>query len=139
VSDLVRISMSLENSLLDRFDRYVLDEGYPTRSEALKALMRHCLSEQAWTRDQQLVAGSITLVYDHHRTGIVKKLMDIQHDFGALIVSSQHVHLDHDHCLEIVVVKGKASRIRELVSVLKSTKGVKHNSLVMTSIGDDLT
>lgn len=138
MSDLVRISMSLEESLLDRFDRFVEDEGYPTRSEAIKALMRQSLNEKAWTKDEQ-VAGSITLVYDHHRRGIVKQLMDIQHDYGAIIVSTQHVHLDHDHCLEIVVVKGKASRIRELVATLKSNKGVKHNSLVMMAIGKHLS
>ena len=138
MTDLVRISMSLENSLLERFDRLVEEEGYPTRSEAIKALMRNSLTERAWSKDEQ-VAGSVTLVYDHHRRGIVKHLMDIQHDFGSIIVSTQHVHLDHDHCLEIVVVKGKASRIRDLVSMLKSTKGVKHNSLVMTAIGKHLS
>ena len=137
MSDLVRISMSLDNSLLEGFDEYVRSQGYPTRSEAIKALMRQSLSEQAWTQNQ-LVAGSITLVYDHHRQGIVKRLMDVQHDFGAVIVSTQHVHLDHHHCLEIIVVKGKASQIQDLVSVFKSMKGVKHNSLVMMSIGKSL-
>jgi CopG family nickel-responsive transcriptional regulator len=138
VSDLVRISMSLESSLLERFDQLLQEEGYPTRSEAIKALMRHSLTERAWTKDE-LVAGSITLVYDHHRRGIVKQLMDIQHDFGTIIVSTQHVHLDHSHCLEIIVVKGKASRIRKLVVMFKATKGVKHNSLVMTAIGKHLS
>ncbi len=138
MSDLVRISMSLESKLLESFDQLVHDEGYPTRSEAIKALMRSSLTEKVWTQDE-LVAGSITLVYDHHRRGIVKQLMDIQHDFGSIIVSTQHVHLDHSHCLEIVVVKGKASQIRELVAMLKSTKGVKHNSLVMTAVGKHLT
>ncbi len=137
MSELVRISMSLESSLLESFDQLQHEEGYPTRSEAIKALMRNSLNERAWTKDE-LVAGSITLVYDHHRRGIVKQLMDVQHDFGSIIVSTQHVHLDHDHCLEIVVVKGKASRIRELVAMLKSTKGVKHNSLVMTAVGKSL-
>ncbi|NLX56577.1 MAG: nickel-responsive transcriptional regulator NikR [Planctomycetaceae bacterium] len=137
MSDLVRISMSLENSLLENFDEYVENQGYPTRSEAIKALMRQSLSEQAWTQNQ-LVAGSVTLVYDHHRQGIVKRLMDVQHDFGAVIVSTQHVHLDHHHCLEIIVVKGKASLIRELVGVFKSMKGVKHNSPVMVSVGKSL-
>jgi len=129
--------MSLENSLLENFDEYVENQGYPTRSEAIKALMRQSLSEQAWTQNQ-LVAGSVTLVYDHHRQGIVKRLMDVQHDFGAVIVSTQHVHLDHHHCLEIIVVKGKASLIRELVGVFKSMKGVKHNSPVMVSVGKSL-
>ncbi len=138
MSDLVRISMSLERSLLERFDQFLHGEGYPSRSEAIKKLMRDSLDEKAWAEDE-LVAGSITLVYDHHRRGIVKQLMDIQHDFGTIIVSTQHVHLDHDHCLEIVVVKGKASRIRDLVAMFKSTKGIKHNSLVMTAIGKHLS
>jgi CopG family nickel-responsive transcriptional regulator len=129
--------MSLESGLLEQFDAFLQAEGYPTRSEAIKALMRHRLSEQSWAKDEQ-VAGSITLVYDHHRPGIVKKLMDIQHHYGSTVVSTQHVHLDHHHCLEMIVVRGKASRIRELVSMLKSTKGVKHNSLVMTAVGDKL-
>ncbi|MCU0961084.1 MAG: nickel-responsive transcriptional regulator NikR [Pirellulaceae bacterium] len=137
MSELVRISMSLENSLMQAFDAYVQAEHYPSRSEAIKALMRQCLSEQAWEHNQ-LVAGSVTLVYDHHRQGIVKRLMDVQHDYGAIIVSTQHVHLDHHHCLEIVVVKGKASQIREMVTIFKSIKGVKQNSLVMTSIGKAL-
>ncbi len=138
MSDLVRVSMSLESSLLERFDQFLHAEGYPTRSEAIKQLMRDSLNEDAWAKDE-LVAGSITLVYDHHRSGIVKQLMDIQHDFATIIVSTQHVHLDHKHCLEIIVVKGKASQIRELVTMLKSTKGVKHNSLVMMAIGKHLT
>lgn len=137
MSSLVRISMSLDDSLLQSFDKYVRNEGYPTRSEAIKELMRQSLSEQAWVQNQP-VAGSITLVYDHHRQGIVKRLMDVQHDYGTAIVSTQHIHLDHYHCLEIIVVKGKAAQIRELVGVFKSMKGIKHNSLVMTAIGDTL-
>lgn len=137
MSDLVRISISLGQELLDQFDRFVREQGYPTRSEALKALMRRGLDEQRWTGNA-LVAGSITLVYDHHRPGVVQKLMDVQHDYGSVIVSTQHIHLDHDNCLEIVVVKGKAARIRELIADLKSTKGLKHSSLVMTSAGKNL-
>lgn len=137
MSDLVRVSMSLESSLLERFDQYLHDEGYPTRSEAIKSLMRQTLNEKAWTQDE-VVAGSVMLVYDHHRRGIVKQLMDVQHDFGSVIISTQHVHLDHDHCLEMVVVKGKASRIRELVTMLKSTKGVKHDAVVLVAIGKHL-
>lgn len=137
MSELVRISMSLESDLLERFDQLVEQSGYPTRSEALKVLMRQRLAESQWTGNH-LVAGSITMVYDHHRSGLVEKLMNVQHDFGSLIVSTQHVHLDHDHCLEILVVRGSANKIRKLVSVLNSTKGVKHNSLVITPVGENL-
>lgn len=137
MSNLVRISMSLDNSLMLAFDAYVRAERYPSRSEAIKSLMRQCLAEQAWEHNQ-LVAGSVTLVYDHHRQGVVKRLTDVQHDFGEVIVSTQHVHLDHHHCLETVVVKGKAAPIREMVTIFKSIKGVKQTSLVMTSIGKGL-
>ena len=137
MSDLIRISMSLEKGLLQRFDRQIAKQGYPTRSEAIKGLMRHALVEQEWAGNQ-VVAGAITMVYDHHRRGMVKSVIDVQHDFGSVIVSTQHVHLDHDHCLEVVVLKGKAGRIRELVSALRSVKGLKHNSLVMTSVGSNL-
>ncbi len=137
MSQLVRVSMSLEEELLQRFDRHVEQQGYPTRSEAIKALMRRELAEEQWA-GKSVVAGSITMVYDHHRAGIVQKLMDIQHDFGGVIVSTQHVHLDHDHCLEIVVVKGRASRIQKLVAILRSAKGIKHHALVITSVGPNL-
>lgn len=137
MSELVRISMSLEKGLLQRFDQHVSREGFPTRSEAIKALMRHNLVEQEWT-ENRMVAGAITIVYDHHRRGLAKKITDVQHDFGVVIVSTQHVHLNHSDCLEIVVVKGKAAHIRKLVAALKSVKGVKHNTLVMTSVGIDL-
>lgn len=137
MSDLTRISVSLEKDLLRRFDRQVARLGYPTRSESIKALMRRSLVEQEWTGNQ-VVAGAVTVVYDHHRRGVVGKVTDVQHQFGAVIVSTQHVHLDHDHCLEIVVVKGRAASIQKLVAALRSVKGVKHNSLVMTSVGRHL-
>lgn len=134
MSNLVRISMSLGRELLEQFDQFVNDQGYPTRSEAIQALMRRGLDEQSWEKNQ-FVAGSITLVYDHHRPGIVQKLTDVQHDYGSVIVSTQHIHLDHDNCMEIIVVKGQAAPIGDLVTDLKATKGLKHTSLVMTSAG----
>jgi len=137
MSDLIRVSMSLEKELLRRFDRQLQRQGYPTRSEALKALMRHSLVEKEWTGNEE-VAGAVTIVYDHHWRSLAKQLTGIQHDFSPVIVSTQHVHLDHSHCLEIVVVRGKASRIRELAGALKSVKGIKHNALVMTSVGKNL-
>ena len=87
MSDLVRISMSLEKGLLQRFDRQIVKKGYPTRSEALKGLMRHALVEQEWAGNQ-VVAGAITMVYDHHRRGMVKNVIDVQHNFGSVIVST---------------------------------------------------
>ncbi len=137
MANLVRISMSLEKQLLKQFDRQIEKRGYPTRSEAIKALMRESLISEEWAANE-VVAGALTLVYDHHHSGVARKLMGIQHDFVPVIVSTQHVHLDHAHCLEIVVVKGKAAEIRKLEAALKAVKGVKHNSLVTTSIGKNI-
>jgi len=135
MSQLTRISISLEDSLLRRFDQQAARDGYPTRSEAIKALMRHNLAESQWAENH---AGAITLVYDHRRRGTTAKIIDVQHDFESIVVSTQHVHLDHDHCLEIVVVKGRASGIRKLSAALNSIKGVMHNSLVMAPAGEHL-
>ena len=134
MANLKRISISLEENLLERFDRQANRQGYPTRSEAIKALMRQNLGEQEWSGNQE-VAGAISIVYDHHRRGLTNKVTDVQHRFGLVIVSTQHVHLDHSHCLEIVVVKGKAGRIQKLAAALRSVKGIKHNALVMTTTG----
>ena len=137
MTDLTRVSISLETELLERFDRLAALQGYPTRSEALKGLMRSDLVQAQWVHGRS-VAGAVTLVYDHHRRNVVSRLLDVQHDFHSVIVSTQHVHLDHNHCLEIVVVKGSASRIRRLLAALKSVKGIKHSALVMTAVGNAL-
>ena len=134
---LSRISMSLENELQTKFDRLVAEEGYPTRSEAIKALIRQRLVQKEWIRGS-LVAGAITLVYDHHAHELADRLLDIQHDFVDVIVSTQHVHLDHRHCMETIIVKGKPRRIQRLVAELKSLKGLKHQALVMTTAGGDI-
>jgi len=134
---LTRISISLEEDLQRRFDRLAAAEGYPTRSEALKALIREHLVRKEWTRGG-IVAGAVTLVYDHHARELVSRLLDVQHDFVDVIVSNQHVHLDHHNCLEIVVVRGRTGRIQRLVSALKSVKGLKHHGLVMTTAGKNI-
>ena len=131
---LTRVSVSLEDALLRRFDARSAREGYPTRSEAIKAVMRGALVEEEWAANQE-VAGAITVVYDHHRGGMVARLTDVQHDFGGCIVSAQHVHLDRAHCLEVIVVKGPARRIRELLAGLKAVKGLKHSAMVRSSLG----
>lgn len=127
-----RISISLEESLLEQFDGYVADNGYPTRSEAMKGLMRNALVEREWEKGTN-VAGTINIVYDHHKRGTMEKLVDVQHDFGELIVCTQHIHLDHNNCMEVIVVRGKAPALRKLLTQLKSVKGIKHSALMMAS------
>lgn len=134
MSALVRFGVSLEGSLLEKFDRLIGRRGYATRSEALRDLIRQELVKKEWEEDQD-VAGAITFVYDHHHRGLSSRLTDIQHDHQEIIISSQHIHLDHHNCLEIVAVRGRASRVQDLANALRSVKGVRHGTLSMSSTG----
>ena len=137
MSKLVRFGVSLEKELLESFDKYVVERKYPNRSEAFRDLVRNTLVKKEWGTGK-LVAGAITLVYDHHRRELVNKLTDIQHDFHDLVISSQHIHLDHHNCLEIVAVKGEPKQIEKLASNLQAVKGVKHSQLTMTTTGKNI-
>lgn len=133
----VRFGVSLDNDLLSRFDQRRKAKKYSNRSEAIRDLIREDLVKGQWQEGKE-IAGAITLVYDHHKRELVNKLMDIQHDFGNIIISSQHIHLDHNNCLEIVAVRGVPQKARELADRLKSAKGVKHGTLSMSTIGKDI-
>lgn len=135
MADLARFSVSIEEDLLKTFDNYIAHEGYPTRSEAVKQLIRKSLVDKEW-EGKGSVAGAIVMVYDHHKRDVVRKLLNVQHDYGEIIISTQHVHMDHDNCLEIVTVKGKATRIHTLVKALRTLKGLKHSSVLMTTTGE---
>jgi CopG family nickel-responsive transcriptional regulator len=132
MSETVRFSVSIESELLQAFDAFVARQGHATRSEAIKRLMRNALSAEEWSSDGR-VAGALVLVYDHHRRDLVHKLIEVQHDYGEVVISTQHVHLDHDDCLEVVTLRGAAPKIRRLVAAVKALKGLKHASLVTTT------
>ncbi len=134
---LVRFGVSLDQRLLGEFDRHIQQRQYATRSEALRDLIRNQLVEEEWGKNRETV-GTITFVYDHHVRDLTGKLTDIQHDYHGKILSGMHVHLDHDHCLEVLVVKGKGSEIRKIADALVSVKGVKHGKLTMTTTGKGL-
>jgi len=137
MADLVRFGVSVEKELLTKFDKHIKEKNYPTRSKAIGDLIRENLVKKEWTEGKEVV-GAITLVYNHHRRELVNRLTDVEHDFHQLIVSSQHIHLDEDNCLEIVVVKGKPKEVEELAYSLKATKGVKHGSLTMATTGKEI-
>ena len=134
---LVRFGVSLDHHLLDDFDRLIARKNYATRSEALRDLIRDNLVGQEWDDNKDTV-GTITLVYDHHVRSLTEKLTDIQHDYERLILSAMHVHLDHDHCLEVLAVRGKGREIKKVADRLIATKGVKHGKLTMTTTGKGL-
>lgn len=136
MSKLTRFGISLEDGLLKKFDALIERKNYTNRSEAIRDLIRQELVKQEWARGRK-VAGAITLIYDHHKRELVNKLMDIQHDYGQMIISSMHVHLDHHHCLEIIAVKGLAQETARLADRLKAVKGVEHVTLSMSTTGSD--
>jgi len=131
---LIRFGVSIEKDLLDKFDRFIRGKKYTNRSEAFRDLIRQELIQKQWEGKDE-VAGAITLIYNHHKRELVNKLMDIQHDFGRLIISAQHIHLDHNNCLEIIAVKGSPLQAQKLADNLKSIKGVKHGTLSMSTAG----
>ncbi|MBN1114093.1 MAG: nickel-responsive transcriptional regulator NikR [Oligoflexia bacterium] len=124
MNNLVRFGVSLDKKLLDRFDKKILRENYPTRSKAIADLITRDLVSTETEKIKGVVAGTITLVFDHHKRKLLNTLTDIQHKFHNIIISSQHVHLDHHNCLEIIVVKGKVHDVENLSSQLKTVKGV---------------
>lgn len=136
MDDLSRFSVSVEKTLLERFDRQVQKQGCPTRSKAIADLMRSSLVDRQWA-DGEEVAGAIVLVYDHHKHQLSSQLTHVQHDHHELIVSTQHIHLDHDNCLEVVVAQGKAVDVENLSQKLKAIKGVKYCSLASAATGRD--
>jgi CopG family nickel-responsive transcriptional regulator len=137
MTKLARFGVSLEKTLLKKFDAVVRDRGWANRSEAFRDLIRQELIKREWMADSE-VAGAITLVYDHHRKDLISKITDIQHDYQRVVISTQHIHLDHDYCLEIIAVKGKPAAVHRLADTLRSIKGIKHGTLSMSSTGRNL-
>lgn len=126
-----RFGVSLEEDLLCKLDALVEKHAFPNRSQAIRYLIRDALVEDSRQADSE-VAGVIVLIYDHHKRNVVNHLLNIQHDYTSLILSSQHAHLDHDNCLETIVLKGNASKIQELSDRLIAIKGIKHGKLMIS-------
>jgi CopG family transcriptional regulator, nickel-responsive regulator len=135
MSGLSRIGVAIDTSLLEKFDRLIAERGYTNRSEAFRDLIRDDLVRKDAESPDSQVIGTVTLVYDHHVRLLQEKLTAIQHDHHHSILSTLHVHLDHDNCLEVLVVRGRSEEVRKVAEVLISTKGVKHGRLVITTTG----
>jgi CopG family nickel-responsive transcriptional regulator len=138
MSELTRIGVAIDADLLHRFDRLIAGRGYTNRSEAFRDMIRDELVETASEKPDSPVVGTVTLVYDHHVRMLNEKLTGMQHDHFQQILSTLHVHLDHDNCLEVLVLKGAAGDVKRIAEALISTKGVKHGRLTITSTGADL-
>ncbi len=134
MSELVRLSLSIERPLLDRLEKLVKRSGYTNRSEFVRDMVRERLVEREWD-DNQEVVGTITLVYDHHVPGLSEKLTEEQHHHHRVILTTTHVHLDKALCVEMILVKGRASEIRGLADRLRQYKGVLHSGLSTSTTG----
>ena len=128
---LVRFGVGLEEDILKALDNFVVENNLPNRSQAIRHLVEKHTVEKKW-QCNNIVAGAIVMLYDHHKGDVTTKSNDIQHEYFDLILSSQHFHLSHDNCLEIVAVKGTASRLTELSDKLIGIKGIIHGKLVMS-------
>lgn len=137
MSTLERLSLSLERPLLERVEALRVEAGYGNRSEFFRDLIRDRLVEREWERNQEAV-GTITLIYDHHVRRLNERLTDLQHDQHDVILATTHVHLDHHHCVEVILVRGRAERIRAIADTLRRQRGVLHGGLSMSSTGREL-
>jgi CopG family nickel-responsive transcriptional regulator len=137
MAHLVRTGISLENDLLDRFDRAIHKKGYKNRSEAIRDLVRdYSVAEDV--EENREVVGTLTMVYDHHRPKLAEQLIEAQHHAQDMVLAATHVHLDHHNCLEVIIMKGQSSEVRHLSDRILSLRGVKHGKLVLTTQGKDL-
>ena len=128
---LARFGVSLDEDLLKALDEFVIENSLPNRSQAIRHLVEKNLVEKKW-QCNNMVAGAIVMLYDHHKGDITTKSNDIQHAYFDVILSSQHFHLSHDNCLEIIAVKGAANKLTELSDKLIGIKGIIHGKLVMS-------
>jgi CopG family nickel-responsive transcriptional regulator len=132
-AELVRFGVAMDSELLAQFDHHIEHRGYTTRSEALRDLVRAELSTHLDDSTAPVVA-TLTLVYDHHVRELSERLTEMQHDLGDNVVSTMHVHVDHHHCLEVIVFRGPANIIQRASDKIRATKGVEHGKLVLTSL-----
>jgi len=141
MSDLSRFGVSAEEELLGNFDRLISSQGYANRSEALRDLMRDAIVKSRLEDAPETgeVLGSLTLVYDHHASDLADKMNALQHDYFDFIVSVLHVHISHDDCLEVIVLRGGINQVRSLADALLSLKGVKHGKLFVTLPAREIT
>ncbi|MGA2329239.1 MAG: nickel-responsive transcriptional regulator NikR [Bryobacteraceae bacterium] len=138
MGELSRIGVAIDSDLLKKFDDLIAKRGYTNRSEAFRDLIREELVEQAWESPERKVVGTVSIVYDHHVRLLSERLTDLQHEYYHHVLSTLHVHLDHDHCLEVLVVRGKAGEVKKIADTLIATKGVKHGRLTITTSGAEL-
>lgn len=134
----IRFGVSLDSDLLEKFDKLCMERSYQTRSEAVRDLIRNALVEKEWEDLGRQTVGTLTLVYDHHKSDLAQKMTEIQHESLEIIITSLHVHIDAHNCMEVLVLKGPGSKLKETAQRLISTRGVKHGRLALSTTGKDI-
>lgn len=136
MSDLVRFSVTMPKDLMESLDHYAARRGISSnRSETIRDLVRSALVDEVVEDPESNIFGTLTMVFNHHQHDVRDRLDDIQHDHIDEIVSTVHVHLDHENCLEVILMKGKSEVIRSIADALLGTKGVLNGKLVVTTVG----
>ena len=129
---ITRFGVSIEPDLLKKFDKIIKKEGYTNRSEAIRDLVRRDLIREENKDPNAESIGTLTMIYDHHTGNLTDKLLNLQHDHTKEILSTTHIHIDHNNCLEVLILKGKTGKIQKLADNIRSLKGIKHGELVIT-------
>ena len=133
MDNIKRFGVSIEPDLLKKFDKLIDQEGYENRSEAIRDLIRNSLISTKKHDPESIAMGTLTMIYDHHTGNLTNRLLKIQHNHTQEILTTTHIHLDHDNCLEVLILKGKTKNIQKLADNIKSLKGIKHGELVITT------
>jgi CopG family nickel-responsive transcriptional regulator len=136
-SDLIRFGVSMESDLLGTFDKLIDKRGYTNRSEAIRDFVREKIVQEEIHDPNSQAFGVLTFVYDHHVRDLERKLTDFQHDHFKSVVATSHVHIDHDNCLEVIILKDRAGKIGEVSDKILSYKGVKHGKLSLMLTGKE--
>jgi len=129
---ITRFGVSIEPDLLKKFDKVIEKKGYRNRSEAIRDIIRENLIVEKTEDPNSEAIGTLTMIYDHHAGNLTNRLLDLQHHHHKEILTTTHIHVDHDNCLEVLVLKGKTRNIQKLADNIKSLKGIKHGELVIT-------
>ena len=137
MSEIARVSLSLETSLLEKLDRMARENDYGNRSEFIRDLIRGQLTRKQWENDEE-VLGTLTLVYNHHQRGLTEKLVELQHHCHESVLAATHVHLTHEICAEMIMLRGRPSGITELVNAMRKQRGVLHAGLTMNTTGEKI-
>ena len=137
MSKLVRMSLSIEDNLFEKLEKMVLDKGYSNRSEFIRDMIRDRLVKEEWNNAEEVVA-TITLIFDHHKRELSKKLTELQHSHHQVVLASTHVHLTEHICAEMIMVKGAAENVRKLADGLRQQRGVLHSGLIMGTTGQTI-